>query len=383
MTPSIINDRKAPNRTARCPAIWPHHNPSAYTKPMFNNHAAQGARILFGLIVLTANHCIAQSQVRNIAGCVAYPRDAAAAAQLFHEGYKLREEGNDDAACRKFEESARLDPMAGTLINLAECRANQGKIATASGWYHKAVTLAQNQSDKALLDKATEHARELDAELSYLKIQVEKPLPGLEIRRDDEVIGPAQLNEPLPIDPGEHTIVATAPGYKSVTLSVHVGEVADNKTVMVPPMEPMPPAAPPPRESPPPAPTPLQRQQPTSLVRASPWPWVIGGVGASAIVVGGVSGVLALHDKSRVEQRCNSIQGCQDPQTYALQNQRDVEWTVARVTFPIGIAALGAAVTWLTIDNGSRKQPKFDSPVAALGASADRQGAELWVNGRF
>ena len=338
---------------------------------------SRAAKLLCCLICVTANEGHAQSATGNIAGCTPNPRDAAAAAQLFREGYTLRQEGKDDAACKKFEESARLDPMAGTLMNLAECRANQGKIATASGWYHKAITLADNQGDKILLEKAREHARELDTELSYLKIQIENPLPGLEIRRDDVVIGPAQLNEPLPIDPGEHVITASAPGHKSVTLTVRVGEVGDYKTVMVPNME----VLPPPNIA---SPT-LPPAQPVVVRRANanPWPWVLGGVGAAAIVVGGVSGILALHDKSRVENGCKSGKGCQDPQAYALQSQRDTEWTLARVSFPIGVVAVGTAVTWLTLEKSSREQPKSDSAVNGLGASVDQRGGLLWVNGKF
>ncbi len=343
----------------------------------FNPNPFRAACLMCSLIVVAAHNSRAQSQTGNLAGCAANPRDAAAAAQLFHEGYKLRQEGKDDAACKKFEESARLDPMAGTLMNLAECRANQGKIATASGWYHKAVTLADNQGDKTLLEKATAHARELDAELSYLKIQVDNPLPGLKILRDDAIVGPAQLNEPLPIDPGEHVIVASAPGHKAVTLSVRIGEVADYKTVIVPTLEALPPAA-----IAPPSPGPV-RPEPLAQPQTNPWPWVLGGVGATAVVVGGLSGILALRDKSRVEDGCNGTVGCQNPQSYALQSQRDTEWTVARIAFPIGVATVGAAVTWLALEKGSREQPKSDSAVKGLGASVDQRGGLLWVSRRF
>src|ERR1700690_1752913 len=101
---------------------------------MVKHRNTQVARLMGSLFLVTAQHSLAQSQNNTVNGCTANPRDAAAAAVLFHEGYKLRQEGKDDAACKKFEESAHLDPMAGTLMNLAECRANQGKTATASGW---------------------------------------------------------------------------------------------------------------------------------------------------------------------------------------------------------------------------------------------------------
>jgi len=335
------------------------------------------APILCGVAVLAAPSAWAQTQRTDAYECNVHPRDAAAAAVLFHQGYKLRQEGQDDAACKKFEESARLDPMAGTLMNLAECRANQGKTATAAGWYHKAALLADNQGDKVLLEKAKQHATELDTELSYLTIQVEKPLPGLQIKRDDVAIGPAQFNEPLPIDPGTHEVIASAPGFKPLTLSVRVGEVADNKSIVVPALEPLPrttvmpglPSAP-------------QRTLVTQVQSNNPWPWLLGGLGVTAIAVGSVSGILALHDKSRVEDACAPAKGCQNPQSYALPSQRDSEWTVARITFPVGVAAVGAAATWLLFERRSRHQDS-DSAGQTINVSASQRGGQLWVSGRF
>jgi len=322
-------------------------------------------------IVLLAGRTWAQTQRTDAPECVVLPRDAAAAAVLFHQGYKLRQEGQDDAACKKFEESARLDPMAGTLMNLAECRANQGKTATAAGWYHKAAMLADNQGDKVLLEKAKQHATELDSELSYLTIRIEKPLPGLRLKRDDVAVGPAQFNEPLPIDPGSHEIIASAPGHKSVTLSVRVGEVADNKSIVVPALEPLP--------------APVLRPAAHTMVQhapSNPWPWVLGGLGVAAIAVGSVSGILALHDKSRVEDACAPTHGCQNPQSYALQSQRDSEWTVARITLPVGVAALGAAATWLLLERRPRDRAS-DSARETIGVSATQRGGQFWVSGRF
>ena len=47
--------------------------------------------------------------------------DVARADLAFREGRALLTEGNYDAACPKLEESQRLDPALGTLVNLAVC----------------------------------------------------------------------------------------------------------------------------------------------------------------------------------------------------------------------------------------------------------------------
>jgi len=346
---------------------------------MFNYALIRRASLTSGVFLVAAGTCAAHPASEHDDGCIANPRNAGAAAALFREGYRLRQEGNDEAACKKFQASARLDAMAGTLLNLAECRANQGKTATAAGWYHKAAILAENQGDQKLLEKAKEHARELDAEVSYLKIRIERPVPGIVVRRDDDVVGPAQFNESLPIDPGEHTVTAVAPGYRLLSIAVHIGEVSDNKTVAVPALELLPPPA---RARTVPA-LPSVQSKPGATHGATFWPWAIAGVGASAIVVGTVSGILALHDKSRVADRCTNAVGCTDAEAYSLQSQRDTEWTLARIVFPAGVVALGTAATWLLLEKRDSEQPRHERVVQTLGASVDAHGSQLWVGGRF
>src|SRR5688572_24676732 len=60
--------------------------------------------------------------------------DPAAAEALFQEGRRLLKIDEVLAACSKFDESLRLDPAIGTLINVAACQERLGRTATA--WQH-------------------------------------------------------------------------------------------------------------------------------------------------------------------------------------------------------------------------------------------------------
>jgi hypothetical protein len=309
--------------------------------------------------------------------------DPAAADAMFQRGLALRSDGQLDAACGKFEESYRLEPDGGALGNVADCREKKGKVATAWALFRAAARLADIQGEHSQFTYFTERANGLKDKLSYLTLHVADANPGLEVKRDNAVVGRAQFDIAVPIDPGPHTIAVNAPGYTPVTLHVVIGEKADNQVIALPPLQPL--ATPAARlpHAPPLPPPPRLQQQPPPEGKAQPWPWLLGGVGATALVVGGVSGVLALHDKSRVQEGCNSAHGCQDPESYALQSRRDAEWTLARITFPIGVAALGAAVTWLTLENAKPEQLKPDTNVKVIGATANSRGSQLWVGGSF
>lgn len=63
------------------------------------------------------------------------PGNAAAAQGLFDEARALMAAGQAAEACPKLEESQRLDPGSGTLMNLARCYEQTNRIATAWSTY--------------------------------------------------------------------------------------------------------------------------------------------------------------------------------------------------------------------------------------------------------
>lgn len=163
--------------------------------------------------------------------------DKAAAQVLFDQGRQLLEAKSYDEACPKFAESQRLDPAVGTLLNLARCYQLAGK--TASAWinYLEAAAAAKRDGQAQREEVARKFAQELEPQLSKLTIQVPKRQPGMELKRDGAVVRESLWGTAVPVDPGEHEIVATAPGFlpwtKKITVepnaapaSVEVGTLA-------------------------------------------------------------------------------------------------------------------------------------------------------------
>jgi hypothetical protein len=138
-------------------------------------------------------------------------RDPAAAQWLFRDGRALMKKGDFPAACAKLEESQRLDPAVGTLMNLAECEERIGR--RASAWQRWGAALEQLPRDDRRRALATRRIAALEKTVARLTIVVAPGAPpGLQIRRDGVLVGAGSLGSPLPIDPGRHVITVVAPG---------------------------------------------------------------------------------------------------------------------------------------------------------------------------
>jgi len=180
--------------------------------------------------------------------------DRVAAEALFEEGRSLLAAGKYAEACPKFADSERLDPSPATLLNLANCREKLGQTATAWVTYREAASAANALGRADYLATAQRHADALAPRLARMTIQVPQPPEGIEVRRDGAIVTSAEWGEPIPVDPGTHTIQARAPGRNEWTVAA-VALEASQVTVTVPSLEPAA-TPPPPPLTPPPAPAP-------------------------------------------------------------------------------------------------------------------------------
>jgi hypothetical protein len=164
----------------------------------------------------------------------------AAAEALFEQGRQLLAGGKYAEACAKFTESQRLDPAVGTLLNLGDCYAKMGKTATAWAVLKQAEGTAHtaNQSKREKIAQA--RAAALEPLVPRLSIAVPHDAPGLDVRRDGVAVGRTEWATPIPLDPGEHEIGASAPGMQVWSTKVTLEADGKTTTVEVPALAPLP-----------------------------------------------------------------------------------------------------------------------------------------------
>ncbi len=175
-----------------------------------------------------------------VAGAPAEASKAAAQA-LFDKGMQQTEAGEHEAACKSFAESQKLDPGVGTAYQLGMCSEELGRYASAWSAFHEAEGLASAAGQKGRAEAAKKRADALDDKLSKIVVQVGKDRPkGLMVRIGETDIGEGAWGTPIPFDPGEHEVSATAPQHKPWNGSVTVPIEPTSVTLAIPSLLPKP-----------------------------------------------------------------------------------------------------------------------------------------------
>ena len=130
----------------------------------------------------------------------------------YKQAEELRKAGKWADACPLYEASYQADAQLGVLLHLADCHEHVGKIASAWAEWSDAIELAHKKQEDKREKLAREHADALAPKVPKLHLAPPKQLiPGLVVKRDGTDIT-VLVGTDLPIDPGDHEIVATAPG---------------------------------------------------------------------------------------------------------------------------------------------------------------------------
>jgi hypothetical protein len=159
--------------------------------------------------------------------------DKASAEALFDQGRKLMAAGNSADACPKFEASQKLDPGVGTMLNLADCYEKVGRTASAWAEFREAIPAAHDAGSADREQIARARAKDLESRLSYLTVVAWKGQTVV-VTRDGETLDAQLMGTAIPVDPGSHIVVATAPGKREWSTRVNVGAGGARVSVSVP-----------------------------------------------------------------------------------------------------------------------------------------------------
>jgi hypothetical protein len=152
---------------------------------------------------------------------------------VFNKAIRLEAEGKTPEACDAFEASNRIEPRAGTLIRLGQCREKQGRRVSAWSAYKDALTRVKDPIKKKL---AEDRISALEPTLSYLTVSVpdDARVDGLVVMRNGITLEPVLWNCAVPVDAGAYTISGSAPGHEPWQTTIEVAQAGDKASVEMP-----------------------------------------------------------------------------------------------------------------------------------------------------
>jgi hypothetical protein len=333
----------------------------------------------------------------------AQERDPAAAQALFDQARELTRQGKFAEACPKLQESNRLDPGIGTQFHLADCYEQSGRVASAWAQFLDVASQARATGQLDREKAAATRAQKLEARLPRLLVNVPEgsKTPGLEIRRNGQLVGSAQWGVPLPVDPGEVELTASAPGKQTLrqtlraeegkTASYSVPALAQGDSAPTPTSAPATaaPSAVTVAPQPPPDPVSPDADKPRDNAKARSNNGLVLGLAGLGVVGLGVSGAFAVMAKgkdadSKKDNHCkpNDPKVC-DETGVGLRNDAIRDGNVATVAVIAGgVALAGAVVVWLLSGPTEPEHTASRSRVWATAEVGSDRGA-LYVQGSF
>jgi hypothetical protein len=266
--------------------------------------------------------------------------DTAAADALFAEARALVEKKMYAEACPKFEASYKLDKAVGTLMNLADCHENTGRIATAWAEWGEAFEWLKRDGDKRS-EFALSRRDALAPRLPKLTITVSGAASRLAVFRDATRIEEGAYNVALPVDPGPHAITVRRGDEVLKEERVELAEGAARSVALD--LAAIERAAPPPKPGgggsggvgPGPAPPSVQR----------PIGFIVGGVGLASIAVAGVLEAVALANMSIARADDGCLKKLCSPNGYAAVQTAGSFADAGQWVFVGGLLLTGVGLT--------------------------------------
>jgi hypothetical protein len=247
-------------------------------------------------------------------------QDIAQARQLGQQAQAAYDAGNYTESEKLWNAAAKLYSQAPTLtLGLARTQAKLGKVVAAQESYNKIIREWGNNPNpppafKDAVEAAKAEVVAVSAKVASVTINVEGPT-NPQVTIDGQAVPSAALGLKRPVDPGSHKVTATADGYKAADTTFSVAEGGTAAATLK--MEKAPAGAvvagPGPAGAPGPGPSPTEPGAVTSGGKGSmnkTLALVAFGVGGAGLVVGSITGLIALGKAGDLKKNCNEDKSC-------------------------------------------------------------------------
>jgi hypothetical protein len=258
--------------------------------------------------------------------------------RFFKEGRQAAQRGDFASACRHFEESFRLDPGVGTLINIGDCAEHLGDLERAYQNYRTAYARMSESDDRAVRLRA--RMESIDQKAAKITLHTEDAPDGTVVTIDGNVVDPKK--GPRHVTAGAHVVLVTAVGRRGTRYNVTVseGEVRNLHATPGDVLEAVLPTLAPERQK-------VSWTRPAGIASL--------GLGVATIWVGSLAGMMAIDRRDVQHANCNAS-GCTPMGVDAAHD--GATWAdVSTATFIAGgaLVALGATLVVLSLSSPTKK----------------------------
>jgi hypothetical protein len=316
-----------------------------------------------GLVLCMARDASAQSDA-----------DRATARELGQQGFAALDAKDYVTAEDRLRRADKLVHAPTLMLGLARALNGEHKYVEAQEMYQRIIREGVPANAPDAFKQALEDARREVGAVSPLIGGVTivvgaggvTDLPNKKVTIDGTPVNNASLGVRRLIDPGPHVLTATADGYKSVEVKFTVPEGGnvdqpvnlEKDPNWVPPstggaeQNPGGPGTPPGPGGPGTPPPPPGGEQPATGGMPSYVPFIGFGVGAAGLLLGGITGAIAIGDRSKLAGECTGTT-C-DPSHQGDLNSYHSMGTLSTVGFVVGgVGVAAGAVLLLMQPHGS------------------------------
>ena len=302
----------------------------------------------------------------------------------FQRGIKFYKDADFRSALVEFQEAYRLSPSYRLLFNIGQTHEELGDFAGAVKAFREYVTQGGAELTKARRAEVEKDLARLEGHVATVEITVSEA--DAEVTAEGErrlELGTSPLASRVLLNGGDWTIRARKTGFDVAEqkLTVAGGDTKKVALTLVAPAPSAPPAPPPVVVVPPPAPAAAHASLPR---RDLTWAWVGVAVTGTLGVATGVSGVVALRQKSTYDSTVDRFGASAQDVSTARSHTRT--WALA--TDVLGGATLAAAavtlVLFATSGPSSAARPRQgNGPEMRPYIGTGREAALLGATGTF